>query len=137
MIILVMFIMKVLMKPTVYYLRAFYFYVNFVFFQTHEEAITNLLATVPLISHRNLPLLLYQISNKYRDEMRPRFGLIRSKEFLMKDLYSFDKTHESALFTYEKVNETYEKLLKKIGIDYFKGMPLNLFIHLLYRPLHI
>lgn len=93
---------------------------EFILAPTHEESITNLLATVPLISHRDLPLLLYQISNKYRDEMRPRYGLIRSKEFLMKDLYSFDKNHETAINTYSKVCKTYENIFNKIGVSYLK-----------------
>ncbi|XP_075222875.1 prolyl-tRNA synthetase 2-like protein, mitochondrial [Lycorma delicatula] len=93
---------------------------EFILAPTHEESVANLIATIPLVSHRNLPLLLYQISNKYRDEMRPRFGLIRSKEFLMKDLYSFDKNNQSAIETYSKVSKTYENILNQIGVSYCK-----------------
>ncbi|HBK53640.1 MAG TPA: proline--tRNA ligase, partial [Syntrophomonas wolfei] len=56
---------------------------------THEEIITTLV-DADVHSYRHLPLLLYQIQNKYRDEIRPRFGLMRGREFIMKDLYSFD-----------------------------------------------
>ncbi|XP_039283216.1 probable proline--tRNA ligase, mitochondrial [Nilaparvata lugens] len=90
----------------------------FVLAPTHEESLANILATVPVISHRNLPLRLYQITNKYRDEMRPRYGLIRSKEFMMKDLYSFDATIEMAQKTYDHVCEIYGQLLDHIGISY-------------------
>lgn len=65
--------------------------------------------------------MLYQIGTKFRDEIRPKLGIIRCKEFLMKDLYSFDRDHKSAVITYEKVCEAYEKIFKHIGVDYKKG----------------
>ena len=61
---------------------------------THEEIITAL-AKAEISSYRQMPLLLYQIQNKYRDEIRPRFGVIRGREFIMKDLYSFDRTRRA------------------------------------------
>ena len=61
---------------------------------THEEMVTSLVRD-EVRSYKQLPLLLYQIQNKYRDEIRPRFGLMRGREFIMKDLYSFDKDEES------------------------------------------
>ena len=75
---------------------------------THEEVITSLVAN-EISSHRQLPLRLYQIGKKFRDEMRPRFGLLRSREFIMKDLYTFDNTIEEAYKTYDEVSEAYFK----------------------------
>ncbi|KAF0487328.1 putative proline--tRNA ligase, mitochondrial [Gigaspora margarita] len=68
---------------------------------THEEEITQLVAN-DVFSYRQLPLRLYQIGRKFRDEMRPRAGLLRGREFIMKDLYTFDTTEETALKTYEE-----------------------------------
>lgn len=65
--------------------------------------------------------MLYQIGTKFRDEIRPKLGIIRSKEFLMKDLYSFDRDHKSAITTYDKVCQAYEKIFKHIGVEYVKG----------------
>lgn len=65
--------------------------------------------------------MLYQIGTKFRDEIRPKLGIIRSKEFLMKDLYSFDRDHMSAMITYDKVCGAYEKIFKHIGVEYVKG----------------
>ncbi|KAG6122490.1 hypothetical protein E4U13_002110 [Claviceps humidiphila] len=73
---------------------------------THEEEVTSLVAST-LKSHKDLPLRLYQTTRKYRDEMRPRHGLLRSREFVMKDLYSFDKTFASAVSTYDEVAKAY------------------------------
>lgn len=93
---------------------------EFVLSPTHEEAITAMLATISPISYRVLPLRLYQITPKFRDELKPRFGLLRTKEFLMKDLYTFDSTLESAQETYNQVNDTYTRLLNKIGVKFVK-----------------
>lgn len=89
--------------------------------QTHEESITQLLASLPPLSYKQLPLLLYQITNKFRDEARPRFGLVRTREFFMKDLYSFDTTVETAQSTYQVVSEIYHKVFKAIGVNFMKG----------------
>lgn len=72
---------------------------------------------------------LYQITSKYRDEIKPRFGLMRGKEFIMKDMYSFDIDVESARKTYEEICDSYDRIFSKIGIEYKKG---NFFYHLLY-----
>lgn len=73
------------------------------------------------ISHRQLPLRLYQITNKFRDEMKPRFGLLRSRQFLMKDLYSFDSNIDNAKHTYNEICQSYDRIFQKIGIDFLKG----------------
>ncbi|XP_058825055.1 probable proline--tRNA ligase, mitochondrial [Topomyia yanbarensis] len=87
---------------------------------THEESITALLAAISPVSYRQFPLRLYQISTKFRDEMKPRFGLMRAKEFLMKDLYTFDIGPEEARQTYETVNDAYRQLLDAVGVPYVK-----------------
>ena len=69
-------------------------------------------------SYKQLPLKLYQIGRKYRDELRPRGGLLRCKEFYMKDLYTFDQTEEEALLAYEIVRKSYDAIFKKIGIPF-------------------
>ena len=88
---------------------------------THEEAITNLLSSTALISsYKHLPLKLYQITTKYRDEMRPRYGLLRCREFLMKDLYSFDVSREEAMQTYEQVSKAYEIIFCELDLPVLK-----------------
>jgi prolyl-tRNA synthetase len=89
-------------------------------FQTHEEAITAMIASTSPLSYRQLPLRLYQITQKFRDEMKPRFGLMRTKEFLMKDLYTFDTNLEAARHTYDEVNRAYQHLLTDIGVPFVK-----------------
>ena len=71
------------------------------------------------------PLRLYQISTKWRDEVKPRLGFLRSREFIMKDLYTFDIDEEKAKETYASVSEVYENIFKKIGIPYVKGNKIN------------
>lgn len=88
--------------------------------QTHEESITALLAQISPVTYRSFPLRLYQITQKFRDEIKPRFGLIRAKEFLMKDLYTFDLDQSSARETYELVNEQYEKLFRRLEVPFEK-----------------
>ncbi|TGZ82922.1 class II aaRS and biotin synthetase [Ascodesmis nigricans] len=83
---------------------------------THEEEITQLL--VGYISHRYYPLRLYQIGRKYRDERRPRAGLLRGREFLMKDLYTFDTTEQAALDTYRDVQGAYKALFDELKLPY-------------------
>jgi prolyl-tRNA synthetase len=84
---------------------------------THEEEITSLVGRA-VSSHKQLPLRLYQIGRKYRDELRPRHGLLRSREFLMKDLYTFDATTDDALETYEEVRAAYSRLFDELGVPY-------------------
>lgn len=77
-----------------------------------------MLGTIGSIQRTQLPLLLYQISNKWRDEMKPRLGLFRSREFIMKDLYSFDLNAENAQNTYKLVHEAYKNIFGHIGLPY-------------------
>lgn len=86
---------------------------------THEEVFTQLLG-MEQISHKLLPQRLYQIGHKFRDEIRPRFGMLRSREFIMKDLYSFDKSETEALDFYNNVEIAYKTIFKRIGIETVK-----------------
>lgn len=81
---------------------------------THEEVFTDIVRN-EVDSYRQLPLNLYQIQTKYRDEQRPRFGLLRSREFIMKDAYSFDKDWESLDESYRQMYDAYEKSLPDAG----------------------
>src|SRR5690606_22492510 len=82
---------------------------------THEEIITDLVrATVN--SYRQLPLLLYQIQNKYRDEIRPRFGVMRAREFVMKDAYSFDVDAEGLERSYRAMDDAYRRIFSRCGL---------------------
>ncbi len=83
---------------------------------THEEEITDLVRK-EISSYKQLPLILYQIQVKFRDEKRPRFGLIRGREFIMKDAYSFDVSEEEAKKSYFLMKEVYERIFKRLGID--------------------
>lgn len=87
---------------------------------THEESVTSLLATLSPVSHKQLPLRLYQIGVKFRDEAKPRFGLIRGREFLMKDMYSFDVNREYARGTYERISQVYDDLFQAIGVPFVR-----------------
>lgn len=84
---------------------------------THEEIITTLVDG-DVHSYRDLPLLLYQIQNKYRDEIRPRFGLMRGREFIMKDLYSFDIDDEGLDVSYQKMYHAYNQIFTRLGLKY-------------------
>ncbi len=84
---------------------------------THEEIITDLVRG-EVRSYKQLPLLLYQIQNKYRDERRPRFGLMRGREFIMKDLYSFDRDPESSKLSYQNMYDAYEKVFTRCGLTF-------------------
>ena len=84
---------------------------------THEEVITDLVRR-EIHSYRQLPLNLYQIQDKFRDEIRPRFGLMRGREFFMKDAYSFDTDEESAAGTYRKMYEAYGRIFRRMGLDF-------------------
>ncbi len=85
---------------------------------THEEIITDL-ARREIHSYKQLPMTLYQIQTKFRDEMRPRSGIIRSREFLMKDAYSFHATDESLDQTYRAMQEAYKKIFTRAGLEFF------------------
>ncbi len=84
---------------------------------THEEVITELAAAY-VKSWRDLPFTLYQIQTKFRDELRPRFGVVRSCEFIMKDAYSFDRGLEGLNQIYEKMRQAYEAIFKRCGLDF-------------------
>ncbi|MBU3199632.1 proline--tRNA ligase [Clostridium estertheticum] len=83
---------------------------------THEEVITDIVRN-EIRSYKQLPLILYQIQTKYRDERRPRYGVIRSREFIMKDAYSFDRSNEGLDISYNKMYEAYTKIFQRCFID--------------------
>ncbi|MBK3333360.1 proline--tRNA ligase [Persephonella atlantica] len=84
---------------------------------THEETITDLVRK-NIRSYKDLPKNFYQIQTKFRDEARPRYGLIRGREFVMKDAYSFDVSEEMAVKSYNLMKETYRKIFDELGLDY-------------------
>ena len=84
---------------------------------THEEFFV-LAAMMKAKSYKDFPYTLYQIGNKYRDEIRPRLGLIRTREFTMKDAYSFDVDQEASDVSYQKQYEAYHKICKEVGLNY-------------------
>jgi len=84
---------------------------------THEEVITAI-ARDMIRSYRQLPVNLYQIQTKFRDEIRPRFGLMRGREFIMKDAYSFDADEAGMKATYEKMNQAYHNILRRSGLAF-------------------
>ena len=85
---------------------------------THEEVVTSM-AAVELNSYRQLPINFYQVQTKFRDEIRPRFGLMRAREFIMKDAYSFDATDEAALISYQKMYDAYVRIFERCGVQAF------------------
>ena len=87
---------------------------------THEETVTDLI-TNELRSYKQLPVNLYQIQDKFRDEMRPRFGLMRGREFIMKDGYSFNATQESLQETYDAMKQAYANICERCGL---KALPV-------------
>ncbi|GKX60777.1 proline--tRNA ligase [Leminorella grimontii] len=89
----------------------------FVLGPTHEEVITDLVRN-EISSYKQLPLNFYQIQTKFRDEVRPRFGVMRSREFIMKDAYSFHTTQESLQVTYDKMYDAYSKIFTRMGLDF-------------------
>ena len=89
---------------------------------THEEAITGMVAALGRIPLQNLPLKLYQISSKFRNEPRPRFGLLRCREFLMKDLYTFDEDMDCAKVSYDEICSAYETIFRRLGLDFIKAL---------------
>jgi len=84
---------------------------------THEEMVTTLIRD-EVRSYKQLPLMLYQIQNKYRDEIRPRFGLMRGREFIMKDLYSFDKDEEGMNESYKIMYDAYTRIFNRMGLEF-------------------
>ena len=90
---------------------------DFVFGPTHEEVITETVRD-SISSYRQLPVNLYQIQTKFRDEVRPRFGLMRGREFIMKDAYSFHATRESLDEAYEAMREAYTRIFHRCGLDH-------------------
>ena len=90
---------------------------EFCFGPTHEEVITDLIRNV-IRSYKQLPSNFYQIQTKFRDERRPRFGIMRAREFLMKDAYSFHLDQASLEETYQTMHQTYCRIFDRIGLDY-------------------
>ena len=84
---------------------------------THEEVITSIVKN-EIRSYRQLPLNVYQIQTKFRDEVRPRFGIMRGREFIMKDAYSFDVSEENSKLAYDKMYQAYERIFDRLGLDY-------------------
>ena len=84
---------------------------------THEEAFTVMVKDI-VTSYKDLPLSLFQIQDKYRDEARPRAGLLRGREFTMKDAYSFDVTDEGLAASYQKQRDAYERIFTRLGLEY-------------------
>ncbi|MEM9865936.1 MAG: proline--tRNA ligase [Myxococcota bacterium] len=84
---------------------------------THEEIVTDLVRR-EVKSYRQLPISLYQVQMKYRDEPRPRAGLMRCREFLMKDCYSFDVDMEHARQSYDRMRDAYHRIFQRVGLDY-------------------
>ncbi len=84
---------------------------------THEEVITDLFRR-EVRSYRQLPLNFYQIQTKFRDEIRPRFGLMRGREFIMKDAYSFDKDDAAARLNYQKMYDAYHRIFSRCGLNF-------------------
>lgn len=90
---------------------------EYCFGPTHEEVITDF-ARNEIKSYRQLPLTLYQIQTKFRDEIRPRFGVMRAREFLMKDAYSFHIDEDDQQRTYWRMYRAYQRMLERLGLDY-------------------
>lgn len=90
---------------------------DFVLSPTNEEAMVELVKN-RVTSYKNLPINLYQINTKFRDEGRPRFGLLRGREFLMKDGYSFHENEEDMIREFHLMEETYKKIFTRLGLDF-------------------
>src|SRR5512138_2679955 len=84
---------------------------------THEEVVTDIVRR-EVRSYRQMPLNLYQIQTKFRDEIRPRFGLMRGREFIMKDAYSFDVDEQGADVSYEKMYQAYRRIFARCGLNF-------------------
>jgi prolyl-tRNA synthetase len=90
---------------------------DFCFGPTHEEVITDLIRR-EIKSYKQLPLNFYQIQTKFRDEIRPRYGIMRAREFLMKDAYSFNADTASLQETYDAMYEAYSRIFRRLGLDF-------------------
>ena len=90
---------------------------EFCYGPTHEEIVTDI-ARRELSSYKQLPITYYQIQTKFRDEVRPRFGVMRSREFIMKDAYSFHSTEESLQETYDVMYDTYTNIFNRLGLEF-------------------
>ena len=90
---------------------------EFCYGPTHEEVTTDIVRK-EVKSYRQLPILLYQIQTKFRDEVRPRFGIMRGREFMMKDAYSFHADEESTRQTYKQMGQAYTNIFKKCGLEF-------------------
>ncbi|QKF81061.1 proline--tRNA ligase [Halarcobacter ebronensis] len=90
---------------------------GFVLSPTNEEAVVNMVKN-RITSYKDLPINLYQIYTKFRDEARPRFGLMRGREFLMKDAYSFHASHEDLVREFNLMEQTYKNVYNRLGLDY-------------------
>ena len=89
---------------------------DFCFGPTHEEVITTL-ARSTIRSYRQLPVNLYQVQTKFRDEIRPRFGVMRAREFIMKDAYSFDRDTQGMAESYQTMYDAYTRIFKRLGLE--------------------
>ncbi|WP_017471920.1 proline--tRNA ligase [Amphibacillus jilinensis] len=90
---------------------------EFVLGPTHEEVVTSIIRD-EVKSYKKLPLTVYQIQNKFRDERRPRFGLLRGREFIMKDAYSFHTSDTSLDQSYQEMYQTYSRIFKRLGLNF-------------------
>lgn len=90
---------------------------EFCYGPTHEEVITDIVRK-EIKSYRQLPVILYQIQTKFRDEVRPRFGIMRGREFMMKDAYSFHTDEEDTQHTYGQMAQAYSNIFKRCGLDF-------------------
>ncbi len=90
---------------------------DFVLGPTHEEVVTDLIRR-DVKSYRQLPINLYQVQWKFRDEIRPRFGVMRGREFLMKDAYSFHMTEEDLVREYRNMSDTYKRIFTRLGVEF-------------------
>ncbi|MDU0809998.1 MAG: proline--tRNA ligase [Burkholderia sp.] len=96
---------------------------KFVIGPTHEEVITDIVRA-QIRSYKQMPINFYQIQTKFRDEIRPRFGIMRSREFIMKDAYSFDKDSEGLHKSYQKMFDTYLRIFSRLGLE-FRAVAAN------------
>ncbi|WP_321787119.1 proline--tRNA ligase [Paraburkholderia sp. J94] len=90
---------------------------DFVMGPTHEEVVTDI-ARNQIKSYRQLPVNFYQVQTKFRDEIRPRFGVMRGREFIMKDAYSFDKDVDGLKLSYQKMYDAYVRIFTRLGLDF-------------------
>ncbi|KAL4236757.1 prolyl-tRNA synthetase [Mactra antiquata] len=87
---------------------------------THEELITDMVSQFGMIPYKRLPIMLYQITTKFRDEMHPKYALLRGREFQMKDMYTFDTDEVTAKETYERICDTYCKIFNRLELNFKK-----------------